>query len=85
MHTPRAEYLDAFGPLRHTLPIAIGDRVTCWAGTGNVELIHKPFNGVQGIHAYASVRLDDGGTCAAMLDRLTPAGELAMTVDGWLW
>lgn len=73
--------LTAIGPLPEAPAVALGDRVSCWAGVGVLERIGPPFNGVQGIHAYVSVRLPDGGTCAEMLDRLTPAP----LEDGWLW
>jgi len=77
--------LTAVGPLRQMGVWAIGDPIVCWAGVGTIELVHAPFNGVQGIRAYASIRLADGSTCSEAIDQLRVAEADNAIPDGMLW
>lgn len=71
------EPLDAYGPELDVPDVAAGDRVRCWAGIGTIEFIGATFNGVQGIHTYCGIRLDNGKSVSAKLDELVPTDEPA--------
>lgn len=80
------EPLDAYGPLRDEPALEPGDRVTCWAGDGTlIAMGRHPFNGVHGIHAYATVQLDSGNRCSAANDELEPCSRPRGYVEGMLF
>lgn len=69
------EYLEAFGPLRWMPILELGQRVSFDFGGqvnfGTIEHLYPPFNGVQGIRSYASVKADAGWICSQAADELT--------------